>query len=88
MHPVSIAVSAGNGFWMSYQSGIVNDTSCYQGLDHGVVIVGYNRSPDGSGYWIVKNSWGTDWGVDGYIYLAMDSNMCGLAEDPSFPLLE
>jgi len=89
MHPVSIAVSAGSPIWMNYQSGVVNDTSCYGGgLDHGVVVVGYNRSTDGSGYWIVKNSWGTDWGMNGYIYLGMDSNICGVAEDPSFPLID
>ena len=92
-HPVSIAVSAGNSAWMNYQSGVVTDDDCHyeSNLDHGVVVVGYNRSATntngGTDYWIVKNSWGTDWGEKGYIYLAMDTDTCGISEDPSFPLV-
>lgn len=90
-HPVSIAVFAGNSAWMSYQSGIVTDANCHydSNLDHGVVVVGYNRSSTNGGtdYWIVKNSWGSDWGVNGYIYLAMDTDTCGISRLPSFPLV-
>lgn len=87
-HPVSVAVAAGNDFWQNYRSGIVNSSACYDGgLDHGVVIVGYNSSVPGSEYWIVKNSWGPEWGINGYIYIGMYSNICGIAELPSFPLL-
>ena len=88
-HPVSIAVAAGSEIWMGYSGGIVNGSACYDQkyLDHGVVIVGYNRTGGGLPYWIVKNSWGPGWGEDGYIYIAMDGNVCGVAEDPSFPIL-
>lgn len=85
-HPVAIAVAAGNPDWMSYTSGILDDPACYSGgLDHGVVVVGFNAS---ARYWIIKNSWGSDWGENGYMRLRMGNNTCGCAELPSFPILK
>jgi len=83
--PVSVAVSAGNMIWMSYGGGIVDDLDCYDTDDHGVLVVGYNTSESGVKYWIVKNSWGGDWGVDGYIHIARGKNICGIGSDPSVP---
>lgn len=78
--PLSIAVDASKG-WQTYKSGIM--TTCTgTKLDHGVLIVGYG-SDSGQDYWIVKNSWNTHWGEDGYIRLARGSNQCGLTSVPS-----
>jgi len=49
-------------------------------MDHGVLLVGYT-----SEYWIVKNSWDTTWGENGYIRLAM-GNTCGLENTASYPV--
>jgi len=69
LHPVSVCVDATN--WSSYSSGVFDD--CSTNIDHAVLLVGY--SPD---YWIVKNSWNTSWGEQGYIRLAR-GNTCAIA---------
>ena len=70
--PVSIAVSAGNDCWQFYESGILSSANnCPTSLDHGVVIVGIDRTGD-IPYWIVQNSWDTWWGDNGFIYLAVE----------------
>ena len=70
--PMSIAVAAGNDCWRYYQSGILSaDNNCPTGLDHGVAIVGLNESGD-KPYWIIQNSWGTGWGNQGFIWIAVE----------------
>jgi C1A family cysteine protease len=59
--------------WQDYTTlGILNGTACadVNQLDHAVALVGWGTL-DSTDYWIVPNSWGTDWGIDGYIYLEM-----------------
>jgi len=62
-----------------YDSGVFSD--CGTQLDHGVTLVGYT-----SEFWIVRNSWGSSWGEQGYIRLAR-GNTCGLANVASYPNL-
>lgn len=70
--PVSIAVGAGNDCWRWYEGGILSSANeCPTDLDHGVAIVGIDRTGD-TPYWIVQNSWGTGWGDNGFIYLAVE----------------
>jgi len=80
--PVSICVYAES--WMDYAGGVYSDTagcpSAYTSLDHCVQLVGYNKQTSPA-YWVVRNSWNTGWGVQGYIYLEMGKNICGVADE-------
>jgi len=78
--PVSVCLNAAN--WQDYQSGVMDPSTCgghgLLALDHCVQAVGYNNATSPP-YWIVRNSWNTDWGVDGYIFIALGQNTCGIA---------
>ena len=67
--PVAVSVAASG--WKSYHGGVYNGS--YSGADtdvnHAVVCVGYGVTSDNVGYWIIKNSWGPNWGENGYIRL-------------------
>jgi len=73
--PASICVDASS--WQFYNGGVLK--TCGTELDHCVQLVGY-ATIDGVDAWVVRNSWGTSWGVAGYIYLEYGHNMCGLAD--------
>nr|prf Cys protease:ISOTYPE=2 [Trypanosoma rangeli] len=70
--PLAIAVDATS--FMSYTGGVLTNCVSDQ-LDHGVVLVGYNDSSNPP-YWIIKNSWGADWGEEGYIRIQKGTNQC------------
>jgi len=75
--PVSVCVDAES--WQNYKKGVVT-RSCKKELDHCVQAVGYNKE-GAKPYWIVRNSWNTDWGIDGYIYVGMGGDYCGIADE-------
>merc|ERR1719396_110305 len=86
--PVSICVNA--GAWNDYTGGVLSQSACggygAGDLDHCVQLVGYNTTAS-SPYWIVKNSWSTTWGEDGYIFLEYPANTCGLGNEATRPVI-
>jgi len=84
--PVSVAIDASHNSFQLYKSGIYYEPACSASkLDHGVLAVGYGVTGSDQ-YWFVKNSWGTSWGIQGYIQMAKGrSNNCGIATDASYP---
>lgn len=87
-NPVSFAFEVTPDF-MSYHQGVYTSTECHKTTDkvnHAVLAVGYGEE-NGTPFWIVKNSWGTGWGIDGYFLIERGKNMCGLAACSSFPVV-
>nr|CAD7193962.1 unnamed protein product [Timema douglasi] len=71
----------------SYMIGIYYDSKCSsEDLNHGMVVVGYGTE-DSQDYWLLKNSWGKDWGEEGYVRVARNKdNLCGVASAATYPI--
>jgi len=86
--PLSICVDAAS--WQFYVSGVVGDL-CGDSLDHCVMITGFTNYSDVFGtyqVWTVRNSWGEDWGMDGYLYVERGGDYCGIADEVTIPLVK
>ena len=84
--PLAVLVEADKRVFQTYSSGVLTSSTCGTTLDHAVLAVGYGTE-NGQDYWLVKNSWNTTWGDNGYIKLGMDSSTgtCGVQMGPTFP---
>jgi len=82
--PLSICVDAAT--WQYYTGDIIHHL-CGNTLDHCVQLVGYATTTAGEDYWIVRNSWGTDWGLDGYLYIERGKDLCGIADEVTYVII-
>jgi C1A family cysteine protease len=84
--PVTVTIEADKSVFQQYRSGVLNSTSCGTQLDHAVAAVGYG-SEGGQDYYIVRNSWGTGWGDQGYIKIAAveGQGICGIQMQSLYP---
>ncbi|KAL2328033.1 hypothetical protein Fmac_021460 [Flemingia macrophylla] len=87
--PVSAYIEAGGSDFQFYSSGIFAG-KCGTHIDHSVTVVGYGKARGGTKYWLVKNSWGTEWGEKGYIRMKRDirakEGLCGIATNALYPI--
>ncbi|CAA6658925.1 unnamed protein product [Spirodela intermedia] len=81
--PVSVGICGSERLFQLYSK-----RPCSTSLDHAVLVIGYG-SENGKDYWILKNSWGTRWGIDGFMLMLRNSGdsrgVCGINMMPSFP---
>ncbi|KAJ3687508.1 hypothetical protein LUZ61_016672 [Rhynchospora tenuis] len=87
--PVSVAIEASGRPFQFYSTGVFTGP-CGADLDHGVAVVGFGFTEDGTKFWTVRNSWGSDWGEGGYIRMKRDikakTGLCGIAMEASYPI--
>jgi C1A family cysteine protease len=84
--PLWVTISVGNEVYY-YESGVIDIDDCSKRTDHAVVIVGYG-SEDGQDYWLIRNSWGEDYGDSGYFRMARNKgDMCGISQYVFYPIV-
>lgn len=71
--PIPIGIDSSNWHFEMYHHGILRESQCGKNIDHAVLLVGF--TPE---YWIIKNSWGSRWGLGGYIHIERGKNACGI----------
>lgn len=84
--PVSVAFNVMDDF-EDYESGVYSNSTCANGpqdVNHAVVAVGWGTEK-GMTYWIIKNSWSTKWGENGYFRMQRGVNMCGINNCNAYP---
>ncbi|CAG9314229.1 unnamed protein product [Blepharisma stoltei] len=85
--PIAVGVEADQYVWQYYKTGVITN-NCGTNINHFALVVGYNNSAQVP-YYIVKNSWGANWGMSGYLYIAIgsDTGVCGIQMLSSYPTL-
>ncbi|KAM9293916.1 cathepsin K-like [Gastrophryne carolinensis] len=86
--PVSVGIDASLSSFQFYSKGVYYDPDCNaDDINHAVLAVGYGALKKDK-HWIIKNSWGEDWGNKGYILMAREkANACGIANLASYPIM-
>jgi len=89
INPIAVLIYASENF-VNYKSGIFYDTLCLSapGVNHAVTLIGYGRFGQ-QDFYLLRNSWGTSWGMGGYMWLARNrGNQCFVADYAMYPIVE
>ncbi|KAK8805866.1 hypothetical protein WA158_002522 [Blastocystis sp. Blastoise] len=90
LNPVSLALEADSYVFQYYVSGIINEESCGTFINHGVVAVGYETDKVSTiPYILIRNCWGSSWGMEGYVKIAHQDKgegICGMNTRASYPI--
>uniref|UniRef100_A0A0D9YBN7 Peptidase C1A papain C-terminal domain-containing protein n=1 Tax=Oryza glumipatula TaxID=40148 RepID=A0A0D9YBN7_9ORYZ len=86
--PVAADMDSSDPEFRGFKGGRVyrGSAGCGKKRNHAVAVVGYGTASDGTPYWLLKNSWGTDWGENGYMRIAVDAD-CGVSSRPAYPFV-
>ncbi|XP_014673054.1 PREDICTED: pro-cathepsin H-like [Priapulus caudatus] len=77
---IAIAVPTNNDRFYMYRGGIIDEhTACGKTINHAVVAVGIGEE-NGVPYWLVLNSWGTQWGEDGFVRIKRGDGICSVGD--------
>jgi len=85
--PTCVGINASDSRFQNYKTGILNVTNCSASQDHAITAVGWGQE-NGQNYFLIRNSWGTSWGMSGYIKVSADvggAGVCGVLMDASRP---
>ena len=91
LKPVAISIDAGSDVFHNYSGGVLDSDECGISTNHAVAIVGYGTDEaSGLEYWLVRNSWGTSWGEDGFIKIAITEGdgICAINHRPLYPIIK
>jgi len=87
--PISVGIDASHPSLSFYANGVYYEPACGNkpdDLDHAVLAVGYGELL-GQKYWLIKNSWSTYWGNNGYVLMSQKDNNCGVATGPTYVIM-
>lgn len=85
--PMTVSVDAGPKSFAFYHSGVYTEPTCntkIDKLDHAVIVSGYGTTKEGKDYWLVKNTWSSMWGDEGYLKISRKPDDCGIATQPIY----
>lgn len=90
--PVSVGMQGDSELFKNYKGGVIKSKECGTRLNHAALIIGWGKEVS-THYWIVKNSFGTSWGEDGYFRVERSltkrgDGICGIMMDSSYPTFE
>lgn len=88
--PVSVAIQADTSVFQTYTSGVITSAECGTNIDHAVAAVGYGTDPVAGDYYLVRNSWNTTWGDQGYVKIgaAEGLGICGINQYVAYPIVK